>query len=118
MAKNVYGKKEINYRKNFVIAVIAVCVLIVGMGLYFGIGSYNKSQTSKLNTAAVYGAQVRDVQLFASSANCQPVAVMAFDNDGNQMQKALMEVSPACFQAYQQIAQQLAEAQQQAAPAG
>ena len=93
--------------KSSTLAIIILSVVVLAFIVYFVIGAFNAAQTRKMNNAAILGASVRDVQLFAGSANCQPVFVTAFNEEGVQMQKALMEINPVCFVAYQQTAQQV-----------
>lgn len=113
MAKDLYKDKKGLSKSSWAIIILSVVVLV--FLVYFITGLYNSAQTKKLNNAAMYGAGVRDVQLFADSANCNPVFVTAFDADGNQLQKVLMELNTDCAQVYQQAAAQLTAAIQQQA---
>jgi uncharacterized protein with PQ loop repeat len=110
MVQMLDRKKRMN---KTAIALAVFVVLFIGLLVYVLQGVYNSSQTTKMNNAAMYGAQVMQLQMYANSANCNPVFVTAFDENGNQIQKPLMEVNPGCMQAYQQVAQQLAAAVQQ-----
>jgi len=93
--------------------IVILSVIVVAFLVYFIMGWYNGSQLVKLNRAATYGAQVRDVQLFAQSNKCGVVVVSALDTNGKQLQKALMEVSPSCINAYQETLNKLVAAAQQ-----